>query len=152
MLTQCLNRTWSVILQQILHTSTRKLVRTESDLLLCDGKLQHKHAPAAKKVTQTRLKNLNSLSMTWYQLKIMWRMHMVAPLTSKVCKTCHATLNAIACMCQTICDATSSNNSSNSVILRNSYISLLSEENGISSMKPQLFNEQFEPPCETSKL
>ena len=115
---------WSVILQQILHTSTRKPVRTESDLLLSDGKLQHKHIPAAKKVTQTRLKNFNCLSMTWYQLKIMWRMHVVAPLTSKVCKTGHATLNAIACMCQTICDATSRYNSSNSVILRNSYISL----------------------------
>jgi len=34
---------------------------------------------------------------------------MLAPLTANACITCDATLNAIACMCQAICDVTSSN-------------------------------------------
>ena len=34
---------------------------------------------------------------------------MVAPLIANVYITCHAALNAIACMCQTVCDVTSSN-------------------------------------------
>ena len=34
---------------------------------------------------------------------------LVSTQTSNICITCHAALNAIACMCQTICDVTSSN-------------------------------------------
>ena len=44
------------------------------------------------------------LGTTWNHLEAI-----VAHLSSIVCKTCHAALNAIACMCQTICDVTSSN-------------------------------------------
>jgi len=35
--------------------------------------------------------------------------NLVSAQTSNVCITRHAALNAIACMCQTICDVTSSN-------------------------------------------
>jgi len=34
---------------------------------------------------------------------------MVAPLTANIYVTHHASLNAIACMCQTMCDVTSNN-------------------------------------------
>jgi len=43
--------------------------------------------------------------MTWHQFKE----DIVALLTGNVCITHHAALNAIASMCQTICDVISSN-------------------------------------------
>ena len=50
LLTWCLDRTWSVILQPILQTLLRKPVPVEAHfLLLCDGKLRLYHAPAANR-------------------------------------------------------------------------------------------------------
>ena len=48
LMTRCLNRAWSMILQPILLTCTEEACE---DRLLCDGKIQLKHAPAAKRVT-----------------------------------------------------------------------------------------------------
>ena len=43
LLTQCLNRAWSIILQPILHTSLRKPIWGQTCCSVIDGKFQCKH-------------------------------------------------------------------------------------------------------------
>jgi len=50
-----LNRAWSVILQPILHTSSEEAYE---DRFATHGKLQLKHAPAAKKSNINKIKNI----------------------------------------------------------------------------------------------
>jgi len=53
------------------------------------------HSHDGKRINKIVFKQ--TLSMTWY----------VSVQTSKICIIGHAAFNAIACMCQTICDITS---------------------------------------------